>query len=162
MVCEFSSIPVVVVSPETETCSPGLKLLAAVNVTIFDAIWYPLIAATTPQPAPEQLAGSGVMLVDSVSGMLLPMEFVLVTVTTSAMVAASHKLTYTWLLSAAAVTNIRKRVCRGLYGPEATHEFTTGTAYCVGANSIADRSDSDGDDGSEVETVGLNVRLAAS
>src|SRR5579864_9197273 len=63
--------------------------------------------ATTPQPVPEQLAGSGVMLVDSVSGVLLPVEFELVTVTTSAMVAASHKLTYTWLLSAAAVANMR-------------------------------------------------------
>ena len=38
IVCEFNCVPGSVVSPETETCSPGVNVFAEVNVTIPDAI----------------------------------------------------------------------------------------------------------------------------
>ncbi len=92
----------------------------------------------------------------STSGVLLPpCEMLLVVVTTSAMLAASQILTYTWLLSMAGVANIRNRVCPGAYGPVAAQAPTSGTAYWLAANCALDNSEREGDPGSSVAVAGF-------
>jgi hypothetical protein len=117
---------------EIATRMPAVKLFVALKVTtlpLVDKEWIPAAELHAPLHAPK---GAG-MSVTSVSGELLPVEIVFVPVTTSAMTPASQTLTYTWLLSDAAVVYIRKRMVPGAYVAAGAQPATEVTANCVAA-----------------------------
>src|SRR3954452_24219285 len=78
----------------------------------------------------------------------------------SAMAPASQMLTNTWLLSADAVANIRKRVEPGEYFVAGTQDADSATAYCPSTNGGDVSSDSSG--ANSDEDAVLIVRLCAS
>jgi hypothetical protein len=94
-VIPFIRAPSLVVKPEMATLVPGEKLLAAVKVTTVDATVNDVRDATELHDPEEQAPKGAGRSVTSVSGEFVPVEIVLVLVTTSAIAPASQILTYT-------------------------------------------------------------------
>jgi hypothetical protein len=158
----FSCEPSALVKPEIATRVPGAKLFVAVKVTTFEVIEKDVIVAAE-QPTPVQGPSGAGMLEISVSGALFPpVEMVLVVVTTSAMAPASQMLTYTWLLSVAAVANIRNRVVPGAYVAAGAQDETGAMPYCEEANRGGANSGSENEGASKFDVGCFGVMLSAS
>ena len=87
-VCPSKLVPVF----EIATLVPAVKLLFALKVTT-PFVTEKDVKVATPGQDPVQAAKGAARLVTSVSGALVPIEMVLVAVTTSAIIPASQTLT---------------------------------------------------------------------